>query len=143
MQIKVEIDVKPEELRRFLGLPDVAGLQEDVIQFLRDKLGSASENFDPAGFVRDNLHTLRNSSAWKRLVKAAKTRASGLYPDFGLAPEEEPAPEPAPAKKKARSRSATAKARPKRARTTAKKAKAAAEKSAEEPAVAQGDGEAG
>ncbi len=36
MQIKVEIDVKPEELRRFLGLPDVAGLQEDIVAFLRD-----------------------------------------------------------------------------------------------------------
>ena len=35
MQIKIEIDLKPEELRRFLGLPDVVGLQEDVVQFFR------------------------------------------------------------------------------------------------------------
>ena len=43
MQIRIEIDVKPEELRRFLGLPDVAGLQEEVIQFLRDKVADARE----------------------------------------------------------------------------------------------------
>jgi len=65
MQIKIEIDVKPEELRRFLGLPDVAGLQEDIVQFLREKMGQASETFDPASFVKENLQTLRNSSAWK------------------------------------------------------------------------------
>ena len=52
MQIKIEIDVKPEELRRFLGLPDVAGLQEEVINFLRDKVSDANERFDPTEFVK-------------------------------------------------------------------------------------------
>jgi hypothetical protein len=68
MQIKIEIDVKPEELRRFIGLPDVAGLQEDLINFVRAKVGSAAENFDPASFVRSNLDTLRRSRAWRRLM---------------------------------------------------------------------------
>jgi hypothetical protein len=80
MQIKIEIEVKPEELRRFLGLPDVAGLQEDVLHFLREKLGAASESFDPTSFVKDNLQTIRNSGAWKKIVAAAKARASGLSP---------------------------------------------------------------
>lgn len=52
MQIRVEIEVTPEELRRFLGLPDVTGLQEDIISFLRDKVGAASE-FDATGFVKN------------------------------------------------------------------------------------------
>lgn len=98
MQIKIEIDVKPEELRRFLGLPDVAGLQEDVIHFLRDKLGAASESFDPAGFVKDNLQTIRNSGTWKKIVAAAKARAPGLTPE----PDQEA---PAP-RKRARARPA-------------------------------------
>jgi hypothetical protein len=68
MQIKIEIDVKPEELRRFIGLPDVAGLQEDLINFVRSKVGSAAENFDPASFVRSNLDTLRRSRAWRRVM---------------------------------------------------------------------------
>jgi beta-phosphoglucomutase-like phosphatase (HAD superfamily) len=105
MQIKIEIDVKPEELRRFLGLPDVAGLQEDVVQFLREKIGSASESFDPASFVKDNLQHIRNSGAWKKVVAAAKARASSLVPE----------PEPAPKKRAAR-KGATAKARPARKR---------------------------
>jgi hypothetical protein len=68
MQIKIEIDVKPEELRRFIGLPDVAGLQEDLINFVRSKVGTAAENFDPASFVRSNLDTLRRSRAWRRVM---------------------------------------------------------------------------
>lgn len=59
MQIKIEIDVKPEELRRFLGLPDVSGIQDEIIAFLRDKVGQASE-FDAGGFVKSNLDVLKN-----------------------------------------------------------------------------------
>ena len=68
MQIRIEIDVKHEELRRFLGLPDVAGLQEDIIAFLRDKVGDANDSFRPGDFIRHNFDTLRGSKAWRRLM---------------------------------------------------------------------------
>lgn len=68
MQIKIEIDVKPEELRRFLGLPDVAGLQDDVVQFLREKVGQVNENFNPGDFVKGNLDVLRQSPTLKKLL---------------------------------------------------------------------------
>lgn len=109
MQIKIEIDVRPEELRRFLGLPDVSGLQEDIIAFLRDKVGAASD-FDASQFVKSNLETLRKTPAWKKI--AARIRLS----------EDEPAEaEPAPP--------------PRKRRRTARKAKAAATAAAEEPAA--------
>lgn len=81
MQIRVEVEVTPEELRRFLGLPDVAGLQDDIIGFLRDKVGAASE-FDASGFVKSNLEALKNSDAWNKIV--AKVRVSD--PDSSEAP---------------------------------------------------------
>jgi len=99
MQIKIEIDVKPEELRRFLGLPDIAGLQDDLIGFLRDKMGAAGD-FDPASFVKSNLDALRNSAPWKNI--AAKIR---------IAEEAEPAPAPRSGSKTPRKR-ATRKAKP-------------------------------
>lgn len=67
MQIKIEIDVKPEELRRFLGLPDISGLQDDIVAFLRDKVGAAGE-FDAASFVKQNLDNLRKRGPWKNIV---------------------------------------------------------------------------
>lgn len=87
MQIRIEIDVKPEELRRFLGLPDVAGLQEDLVNFLRDKLGAAAETFDPTSFVKDNLQTLKQSVPWQLLVSATKSSSAA-----STAPEEKSAP---------------------------------------------------
>lgn len=80
MQIRIEIDVKPEELRRFLGLPDVAGLQEDLVNFLRDKLGAAAETFDPSSFVKDNIQTLRQSAPWQLLVSATKSATGTSAP---------------------------------------------------------------
>src|SRR3546814_16783314 len=76
MQIKIEIDVRPEELRRFLGLPDVAGLQEDVVAFLRDKVGAATE-FDPSQFVKSNFDVLRKTPAWKRFAARLRTDPDG------------------------------------------------------------------
>jgi hypothetical protein len=101
MQIKIEIDVKPEELRRFLGLPDVAGLQDDLVQFLRDKVGQVNENFHPGDFVKGNLDLIKQSPAWKRIV----TRLSSV--GFGDEEAEEP-PQAAPAPKPRRKRSAKA-----------------------------------
>ncbi|WP_439639965.1 DUF6489 family protein [Nevskia sp.] len=80
MQIKIEIDVKPEELRRFLGLPDVAGLQEDLMNFVRDKLGAAAETLDPSSFVKDNLQSLKASAPWQRLVSATKVSVKVAEP---------------------------------------------------------------
>ncbi len=38
MKIRLEVDLTPGELRQSFGLPDVAGLQEDLIQYVRDKI---------------------------------------------------------------------------------------------------------
>ena len=76
MIIKIEIDVKPEELRRFLGLPDVGGLQEDMIHYVRDKMTTSVDGFDPTEFIKDNIQGTR---AWKTLMSLAN----------GSEPEEE------------------------------------------------------
>ena len=40
MKIRIEVEVGPTELREFLGLPDVSGIQEEAIESLdrRDRL---------------------------------------------------------------------------------------------------------
>lgn len=85
MQIKIEIDVKPDELRRFLGLPDVAGIQDEVIQFLRTKVGQANESFNPGEFVKGNFENLRKTPAWKRFM--ARLDEAENSEDEGPAPK--------------------------------------------------------
>ena len=99
MQIKIEIDVRPEELRRFLGLPDVSGLQEDVVAFLRDKLGAASE-FDASQFVKSNFETLRKTPAWKRFATRLRAAEDGTMTTAGddVAPPKKRRARRAPAK---------------------------------------------
>lgn len=94
MQIKIEIDVQPEELRRFLGLPDVSGLQEEVVSFLRDKVADANETFDPTSFVKANIETFRNNKTLQRIL-------------YGSEPGEAEPP-----KRKPRKRSSSRRSRP-------------------------------
>ena len=74
MQIKVEIDVKPEELRRFLGLPDVGALQDDIVDFLREKVGDVADS-GPGTFVKSNLDALK-SMVTKVVIKDSSRKTT-------------------------------------------------------------------
>lgn len=45
MKISIDVEVSPEEARRFFGLPDVAPIQEHLIKRVQDQVDAAS---DPA-----------------------------------------------------------------------------------------------
>lgn len=72
MQIKIEIDLKPEELQRFLGLPDVAGMREEVLLFIKERIAS-----DPTGFLRDNLKQLRKNPTVRRILYGDEAQPRG------------------------------------------------------------------
>ena len=38
MKIKIEIDLKPEEARKMMGLPEVESMQEDLMDQIKDKM---------------------------------------------------------------------------------------------------------
>ena len=46
-KISIDIDCTPEEARQFLGLPDVAPLQAEVMKDLGDRLKAAMKSMDP------------------------------------------------------------------------------------------------
>lgn len=64
MNIKIDIELTPQELRQFIGLPDVAGLQDDLIQFVREKVAKGVENVD----VDALRQGIQSSRPWKRLM---------------------------------------------------------------------------
>lgn len=47
MKIKVDIDCTPEEARAFLGLPDVAGMQNEMLERFRDRMTANLKYVDP------------------------------------------------------------------------------------------------
>jgi hypothetical protein len=52
MKITMEVDCTPEEARRFLGLPDVAPLQEEALAVLRGRVAEAAAATTPEALAR-------------------------------------------------------------------------------------------
>jgi hypothetical protein len=52
MKVTIEVDCTPEEARRFLGLPDLAPLQEEMLGRLRERLAEAASANTPEAMLR-------------------------------------------------------------------------------------------
>ncbi len=52
MKINVEIDCTPAEARQFLGLPDIAPVQDKVMKELEKKMLENISTMDPETFVK-------------------------------------------------------------------------------------------
>lgn len=51
MKIKVEFDLTPEEFRESLGLPNISGLQDEALAFLKSRVSRDLEDVDLAHVV--------------------------------------------------------------------------------------------
>ncbi|MSO64702.1 MAG: hypothetical protein EXQ85_02665 [Alphaproteobacteria bacterium] len=67
MKFHFDIDCTPEEARQFLGLPDVATLQQEVVDRLRAKLLANIEVMDPEALLKQ--WTPMGSAGWQHLMK--------------------------------------------------------------------------
>jgi len=47
MNLKIDIDMSPEELRRLLSLPDVEPIQREMLDKLRKRIIEGVEGYDP------------------------------------------------------------------------------------------------
>ena len=52
MKVHVEIDMTPEEARRFMGLPDVAKLQEKMVAEMERRMKAAMDTSDPEAMMK-------------------------------------------------------------------------------------------
>jgi hypothetical protein len=52
MNIKLDIEVTPQELRTFFGLPDVEPLQREMMDAIRRNMASGAEGFDPIALMK-------------------------------------------------------------------------------------------
>ena len=52
MKISIDVDCTPEEARRFIGLPDLAPMQEAVLQAMQERLVSNVQGMDPEGLLK-------------------------------------------------------------------------------------------
>jgi len=52
MKVHVEIDMTPEEARKLMGLPDVAPMQEEMLQEMQRRMKAALDTSDPEAMMR-------------------------------------------------------------------------------------------
>lgn len=52
MKVHVEVDMTPEEARRFMGLPDVAPLQAKMAAEMERRMKAAMDTSDPEAMMK-------------------------------------------------------------------------------------------
>ncbi|MDJ0894971.1 MAG: DUF6489 family protein [Alphaproteobacteria bacterium] len=52
MKITIDVDCTPEEARRFLGLPDVAPMQEQLIRQMHEQMSANLAAMDPETMIK-------------------------------------------------------------------------------------------
>lgn len=55
MNVKIDIDMSPEELRRLLGLPDVEPIQREMLEKLRKRMIEGVDGYDPVKLLQPYL----------------------------------------------------------------------------------------
>ena len=75
MNISINVDLTPEELRRFLGLPDIKPLQDEMVEKMREQLSAGAEGLDPAGVMAPMMAT--NMAAYEAMQKAFWSALAG------------------------------------------------------------------
>ncbi len=76
MKISIDIDCTPEEARRFLGLPDVAPLQEELLRELGERLRERAAAMDVEALAKAWL--VPGAEGWEALQKMFWSQLGGM-----------------------------------------------------------------
>ncbi len=52
MKVRIEMDMTPEEARAFMGLPDVAPLQQQMLEEMKGRMRAAFDAGDPEAMMK-------------------------------------------------------------------------------------------
>ncbi len=80
MKITLDVDCTPEEARRFLGLPDIGSMQDELVAELGRRMMSNLEAMEPEALIKTwlpvGLQGLENAQKmfWAQINKAAEAQ---------------------------------------------------------------------
>ena len=75
MKITMNIDCTPEEARRFLGLPDVAPMQEELMKEFQDRMMESLNAMDPESVMKTWFPAA--GTGWENIQKAFWSQFAG------------------------------------------------------------------
>lgn len=69
MNFRIDIEMTPEELRQALGLPDVTGLQQEMIAKVREQMEAGVDGYDPLTLLKPYLtNGIGSMEAFQKLL---------------------------------------------------------------------------
>ena len=78
MKITINVDCTPEEARRFMGLPDVAPMQEALLKQMQEQMAAGLKSMQPAEMMSTWLPMGLNGwmdlqkDFWNRMTSSAQ-----------------------------------------------------------------------
>lgn len=78
MHVKVDVEITPEEVRRLMGLPDVHGFQQEIMDRIRQQMLAGAEGYDPLTLFRPFLEqTASSMESFQKLFGGLMAAGSG------------------------------------------------------------------
>ncbi|MFP4080255.1 MAG: DUF6489 family protein [Ectothiorhodospira sp.] len=78
MKFNVEVDATPEEMRAFLGLPDVAPLQQEMLEELSRRMREGQQGYDALALMQPMMQNgLAGMDAFQKLFWQAFSQQGG------------------------------------------------------------------
>jgi hypothetical protein len=72
MNVKIDIDISPEEMRKLLGLPDVEAFQREMMDDLRKRMLEGVDGYDPVKLFQPYVTgTLASWDMFQKMMSAA------------------------------------------------------------------------
>ena len=68
MKVTIEMDMTPQEARAFMGLPDVAPLQQQMVEEMHARMRAAFDAGDPEGMMKAGM-PLGGADAFQKFQK--------------------------------------------------------------------------
>lgn len=75
MNIRFDVDITPEEVRRLMGLPDVQAFNEKVMSDMMEKLKAGADGYDPMSIFQSSV--MNNTDMMKQWMGMLSGFGSG------------------------------------------------------------------
>ena len=78
MNIKIDIDITPEEFRELMGWPNMQEFQQDLMEQIREQMNVGAEGYDPRSLFQAFVSQSTNSmAAFQKLMADLTSAQSG------------------------------------------------------------------
>jgi hypothetical protein len=77
VNIKIDMEITPEEVRRLMGLPDVQAFQDELMSKIREQMEAGVEGYDPQTLMQPFMNNAFASMEFFQKMMAGAVGMAG------------------------------------------------------------------